>query len=469
MTTRLMFDRRWIVNHAGPCRARGEYGFRVAAPAKPEAPVLLADRPWESMALGWGTLLYEEGRFRLWYEAWDENYRDDFDGRLCYAESGDGVHWEKPCLRLVEYGGSKDNNIVFEGRLAGGLGFHGHYIFVDPSSPEEARYRMIFMGAVRRWDDPSGWYPAFPMSFAYSADGLRWRWGLPEAGSWLNPPITPFGSDTQSVVHWDPGKRRYVGYFRTWEPGYGRCIGRAETSDFGRWPYPETILSADESDPFGCDLYNNAATRYEVPGDTGHFFFISVFDHDSDTLTVQLATSRDGRRYQRLAREPFVAPTSEYDRGGAYMCPGVHRIGDDLVMMYHAVPFRHGEARPDRIRYAGGYVLLRFPQDRFQGLHAPGSFEFNVPAERGEDGSVAVTLNAVVETGGAIRGGLMKAADNLEFLPGFSPDDCLPVTGDAVHLPLSWRGGAVPPGAAGEPLELRLYLDRATLYSISFA
>jgi hypothetical protein len=62
----------------------------------------------------------------------------------------------------------------------------------------------------------------------------------------------------------------------------------------------------------------------------------------------------------------------------------------------------------------------------------------------------------------------MKAADRLEFLSGFSPEDCLPVTGDAVHLPLSWRGGAVPPGAAGEPLELRLYLDRGTLYSVSF-
>ena len=30
----------------------------------------------------------------------------------CYAESGDGVAWEKPRLGLEEFGGSRDNNLV---------------------------------------------------------------------------------------------------------------------------------------------------------------------------------------------------------------------------------------------------------------------------------------------------------------------------------------------------------------------
>lgn len=464
MTTRLVFDRRWIVNWDGPNAPRGRYSFRIASPAKPAAPVIVADKPWESMSNGWGTLRIEDGRWRLWYEAWDDQYKDDFDGRLCYAESADGVKWDKPDLGLVEFRGSKANNIILDGRMTG-CGFHGHSVFVDPTSPPEARYRMIFMGGLRRWDKPENGYSMYPMSFAYSADGIRWIWGLPGAQSWLNPPFVPFGSDTQSVVRWDESLRQYVGYFRTWEPGYGRTIGRAVTNDFGRWPHPETILTADEQDPFGTDLYNNAASVYRVPGDEGHFFFISTFDHGSDTLTVQLATSRDGWHYRRLCRDTFVVPGQTFDRGGAYTCPGIHRVGDELVMMYHAVSYKHGEATPDKVRNAGSYVVLRFPRDRFQGLHADGEFEFSLPVERGTDGRLQVTLNATMASGGRIRAGVLPAKREQAFLPGFAPADCTPVTGDGVSLPLRWKGGVVPPHPATEALELRLVMDKATLFS----
>ena len=464
MNTRLMFDRRWITNWHGACQPRGSYEFRVAPPSKPAAPAMVADRPWESMSNGWGTLLIEEGKWRFWYEAWDTGYKDDFDGRLCYAESADGVHWEKPELGLVEYQGSKANNIIFDGRMSG-AGFHGHCVFVDPSSPPEARYRMIFMGGLRRWDKPESWYSLCPMSFAYSGDGIRWTWGLAGAQSWLNPPFLPFGSDTQTVVRWDPGLRQYVGYFRTWEPAYGRTVGRAVTSDIGRWPHPETILAADEQDPFGEDLYNSAASVYQVPGDEGHFFFISVFDHGTDTLRIQLATSRDGRHYKRLCRDPFVSPGGTFDRGGAYMCPGIHRTGQDLVMMYHAVPYKHGEATPDKARYSGGYVVLRFPRDRFQGLHAADAFEFSVPVERSADGVIRVALNAAVAANGRIRAGLLPAKNELNYLPGYAPADMQPVSGDGVSLPLRWEGGAVPPLPASESLELRLTMENATLFS----
>lgn len=465
MTTHLLCDRQWIVNWTGPNCSRGTYRFQVAPPAKPAAPVLVADKPWESMSNGWGTLRIEEGCWRLWYEAWDDQYRNDFDGRLCYAESPDGVHWVKPELGLVEYRGNKANNIIFDGQMAGGLGFHGSSIFVDPTSPPEARYRLLFMGGLMRRENRED-YGLHAMSFAYSADGLHWQWGVPEQESWLNPPVASFGSDTQSVAYWDERRRQYVGYFRTWEPSFGRAIGRATTDNFGRWPRPETILAADEDDPFGEDLYNNAAARYEVPGDAAHFFFISVFDHASDTLRIQLATSRDGRQYKRLCRDPFVSPGDTFDCGGAYMCPGIHQVGDESVMLYHAVPYKHDQAQPVNIRYAGGYVLLRFPRDRFQGLHADDYFECSLPVERNADGTLAVTLNAAVTPGGRLRAGILLAKYAQDYLPGFAPDDCEPLTGDGVRLPLRWKGGALP--ATDEPLELRLIIEKATVFGYSF-
>lgn len=72
----------------------------------------------------------EGDTFRLWYLAyeWDppagvelpvagtaedaRRFWGQTRGRLCYAESTDGVNWERPNQGLVEYRGSGDNNIL---------------------------------------------------------------------------------------------------------------------------------------------------------------------------------------------------------------------------------------------------------------------------------------------------------------------------------------------------------------------
>ena len=35
--------------------------------------------------------------------------------KVSYAESEDGIHWEKPKLGIIDVGGSKQNNVVFDG------------------------------------------------------------------------------------------------------------------------------------------------------------------------------------------------------------------------------------------------------------------------------------------------------------------------------------------------------------------
>ena len=78
-------------------------------------PVLTMDKPWEALGLGsYNTVLREaDGRFRLWYDALMEGgLPREGARRRCYAESNDGVHWEKPNLGLVPFRGSMGNNIV---------------------------------------------------------------------------------------------------------------------------------------------------------------------------------------------------------------------------------------------------------------------------------------------------------------------------------------------------------------------
>ena len=99
-------------------------------------PVLVGEEPWELGA--WGpaspSALYDEGKIRLWYRAVyftrpfsfveasaDPEVRgrqiaDLLDSMICqmaYAESDDGVRFEKPKLGIIDYQGSKENNLVW--------------------------------------------------------------------------------------------------------------------------------------------------------------------------------------------------------------------------------------------------------------------------------------------------------------------------------------------------------------------
>jgi len=80
----------------------------------------MPDRPWEQGCLitAWGNVLHEEdGRLRMWYWAFPPADGEPDVGGFCYAESTDGLRWEKPELGLVEFRGSRANNIFLPRHL----------------------------------------------------------------------------------------------------------------------------------------------------------------------------------------------------------------------------------------------------------------------------------------------------------------------------------------------------------------
>lgn len=81
----------------------------------------------------------------MWYIAAPESTGEEIDGgkalRLCYAVSEDGVNWRKPELGLVEYEGSRRNNIVRIEGFPGGSPEGS--VFLDPKAPPEQRYKML--------------------------------------------------------------------------------------------------------------------------------------------------------------------------------------------------------------------------------------------------------------------------------------------------------------------------------------
>src|SRR6185437_3965272 len=110
----------------------------------------------------------------MWYAAYDHNYHIDADGVLCYAESNDGVRWRKPELGLMDYDGSKQNNLVL------GKDSHGACVFLDPRAVAAERYKIAYVRLVnKRWLVFGG----------TSADGIHWTLG--------DKPLLAQNSDTQ--------------------------------------------------------------------------------------------------------------------------------------------------------------------------------------------------------------------------------------------------------------------------------
>ncbi len=322
-------------------------------PARRAGPVIRQREAWEESGFGYCKVLRDGELFRMWYLGWeyDEEIPGYWMSRICYAQSGDGIVWKKPRLRQHEFRGSRENNILRVGFCGYG---QGQDVFIDPKAvrPGE-RYKMIFGDFYRVFPFPDG-PQRTTVSGAISPDGIHWTSVERPYGE-----IMPAGTDTQNVAFYDPKTGRYVAFVRhnlqeRDEQGrpipnrVSRRVARSESEDFTRFPKPVDLFGTDEKDPggrWGSGIYNSAATLYPpVPG--LYLFFPSLIRHDTGQVTIQFATSRDGRRVERRFRESYVQPDPNASRLGdqlayvAYMGPGLTRVGDEIWMygVEHAVP-----------------------------------------------------------------------------------------------------------------------------------
>ena len=78
--------------------------------------VLRCDRAWESGQAMLGTVMKEEGVYRMWYGSGVGQHGDN-KGRLwhMYAESDDGIEWRLPSLgQFIDPQGSTSNNVFLD-------------------------------------------------------------------------------------------------------------------------------------------------------------------------------------------------------------------------------------------------------------------------------------------------------------------------------------------------------------------
>ncbi len=418
---------------------------------------LVSDRPWEDATLNWFSVMEDEGRFRMWYECYDvEGWPTPDDTSFCYAESEDGIRWIKPALGLFSYQGSTENNILF--RQVGSEGsrsrVHGAGVFKDLGAAPEARYKAVSQGLFKGYDPP------YRIAGMYSPDGLRWT-RVPK-------PICDVFADSQYSAFRDEAMGHYVLFGRV--SGRGRAIGRAASASFERFAPLELILETDDRHPPDSDLYNPAALKYPF-AEHVYFMFPSLYRHDTDTLDIHLAVSRDGIHWMWPEHgKPFVPLGGDgaFDSGSLYMGQGCIRSGTELWMYYSGSPLKHNEVELDALgkpenRRVYSRCVVRL--DGFVSV-AAGETEgyFITPPLRFE--GIRLALNVKTEALGSVRVGLLDGKGNP--ISGYDMEACVPIRGDHTEYTVSWREDNDLKHLEKTPVKLAVKMRNASLYAFQF-
>ena len=431
----------------------------------PGNPVLKPDRPWEGqVAYLFGSVLPAENGegYRMWYHTADADAPPEEQYRNLYAESPDGIVWHKPDLGIVEYRGSRNNNIFLERMRESHLPLVIHTPWeTDP----EKTYKLVYydFGRTDTHHSVSGYYGA------WSRDGIHWSDTRAE-------PLLADPGDVGNFV-WDPHRKRYLGYAKIWVASGGfmrRAIGMTSTTDFLHWPPTQLVLAPDAvddrwitKDRQHTDFYGLSGFAYESMY-LGFLWVFRIEDGDNDgTIHLELVSSRDGLRWKR--EEGDRPPILELGRAGAFDDGMLHTPtqpilgGGTLKLFYGASDQTHvSEVAGGWGNCAIGLATLR--KDGFASLEAgadPGIL--TTRALLGLEGRLRINADA---SRGSIRVEVLNEAG--EVVPGYGRDQCEPIRGDGIDQTVRWQERDRLPSGAGF-YRLRFLLQDAALYAFRAA
>ena len=444
---------------------------------------MVHDEPWEGSGCGYHTVFRDGDLCRMYYHAWDIQVKD---GQLTephplvtgYAESRDGISWQKPELGLFEFAGSRKNNVVWTG-----VGTHNFCPFRDanPNCAPDAAYKAV-----------GGVIPEGLQAFK-SADGIHWT-RLSE-----RPIITQGAFDSQNLAFWDTVRGQYRCYLRDFRrastpagnltepspPGL-RDIRTCTSQDFLTWTEPVWLqypgapaeqLYTNQIKPYyrAPHIFIGLPARYVERGWSPSMEALPDAEHRRDRATAEerygtaltdalLMSSRDGITFQRW-REAFLRPGVERTGSWAY--------GDNYIA-WHVVETRpHLPGAPNELSLYATENYWVGPGSRLRRytLRLDGFVSIHAPARGGElvtksvvfEGSELV-LNFSTSAAGSLRVEVQDEAG--QPFGGRTAADCDDVFGDDIERVVTWKDGARLDDLAGRPVRFRFIMRDADLYSL---
>jgi len=458
-------------------------------------PCLYIEKEWELGGTRPMCVARVGAEYRLYYQV-----RGALDGRatLALAVSKDGITWERPELGVVEYKGSRANNLV---SIEGCKQSEG-CIFVDPSAPDEERFKLIAHA-----QEEHGMY------VMTSPDGFRFK-RCP--GNLL-----PFILDNHNSSFYDPRIKKYVIYSRGWirsrpiPPMEGsRTVIRIETDDLfspipwdrnspDPWPLSKkweglghedmrrvnlefpSVIAPDDLDPPQADIYQAAAVQYL---EDVYLAFPSLYFHhpwypegfiNDGYLDLQFASSRDGIVWDRSFRNPYVrldlpdGPCTKMMHMLVGMVPHNYRISQYYIGGRRS----HGEGRvPDDVEpkpeqskrqppKIGDAMVYRLEQrlDGFVSLDSDytGGTVVTRPFELR---SPTLKVNLDTSASGVAYAALLDDQGNP--IPGYSLEDSDMIQGNDTGWTLSWRKNSDLSHLVGKRVKLTIKSRCTRIFSV---
>jgi hypothetical protein len=360
---------------------------------------------------------------------------------LCYATSKDGVNWEKPTLGLVEFQGSKRNNIC---DFPVPSLWSTAAVLHDPDDPDPKRRFKIAYEA--RYEGKMF------LSVAFSPDGLHWQPSPRNpTGAFLEMAgVTKFRGlyylygQPDFSAHGRLGVRRLAAYvsddFDHWSPCAAMGLDRAPkltgppTDDAGaQW----------EEVHLGAGLWNRGNVLLGIYGQWhGHF----SGDRRFVVLDLGLAISHDALHFHEPipgfrfipAREQ---PDSPRGVGPALMQgQGMENVGDQTYYWYGLWRGTEGS----------GVRLVTWPRDRLGMLRPflpekPRTISCPIQVLKGP-ARVFVNASGLGQQSN-LRVGLMS--EGFRPILGYSDDDAAVVAEDGLRVPVRWKAGDALPDSSG--------------------
>ena len=459
----------------------GETRLQLHRPVRREI-VFRADAPWEGNGSAYQSVFRDGDRIRLYYRgghpsasAAYERYPRSWE-TLCLTESTDGIHWTRPELGIVEFEGSKRNNLLLDSSMVADIGGSPAHTsaFKDgnPDCPEQERYKIIIVGSK-----PRGLY------LMTSPDGIHFALKSRE------PFMTVGAFDSQNLAFWDSVRGEYRLYHRGFDKGV-RDVLTCTAPDFDHFPEPEWLsypgsptmaLYTNQIQPYyrAPHIFTGFPMRYNERGWSGPMLDLPGLDnrlargqhHPRYGMTITDAvfmTSRDGRQFHRWP-EAFIRPGPRQRESWVY--------GDNFIFWGMFESPSTVEDSPDELSLLAveGYWEDEDTAFRRYSLRVDGFVSASAPYAGGElvtrpmifsGGSLSV--NAETSAFGSFQVEIQNAEG--EVLPGFSLEECEPIFCDSLDYTVRWRSrdGGDLRGLEGRPVRLRFLLRDADLYAFQF-
>jgi len=302
---------------------------------------------------------------------------------------------------------------------------------------------------------------------AFSQDGLHFD--VQESTFWVQ-----HHSDTGNPIIHNPWTDEFLIFCRSEQTD--RRVCQVVTRDFQTFSPPVVVLQPDAEDPVCREFYGLGPVLHKDV----FVGMLSIYDAEpterahckmAGTNHMQLAYSYNGRNWYRASRESFIerSEAGTPSGGQVHVGPPVRTPDDRMLFGGMATWTEHGNdiehCPPEWREKLWRAYLYDMRLDGFTYLRTRAAYGLiRTKAVVPQGGNLLV--NARMTPSGHVKVAVLD--HTFAPLPGYTMDDCIPVTGDELFGKIRWREHENLDGLKGKSVILEVQVREGELYALRF-